>query len=60
MTADRDSIYEQNGVRMPLKLLMRDLRDESQTELLVTEIEVGVEVPKQTFSVSNLERPRVN
>jgi hypothetical protein len=60
MTADRASIYEGNGVRLPLKLLMQDLRDESQTELLVTEIEVGVEIRKNTFSVTTLERPRVN
>ena len=60
MTAERESIFEQDGVRLPQKILMKDLRDESQTELLISEIEVGGKVPKKTFSITTLERPRVN
>jgi hypothetical protein len=60
MTADRDSVYEENGVRVPRKLLMQDLRDQSRTDLLVEEIEVGVEIPRKTFTENNLRNPRVN
>ena len=60
MTADPGSLYEADGVRIAQKLTMEDLRDESRTELVVLEIEVGGEIPKKTFSVTTLERPRVN
>ena len=60
MTADRSSIFEENGVRLAKKLRMEDLRDQSKTDLVVTEIEVGGKIPKKTFSITTLERPRVN
>lgn len=60
MTADPTSLYEADGVRIAQKLLMEDLRDGSRTELVVTRIEVGTKIPTKTFSVTTLERPRVN
>lgn len=60
MTADRDAVFVENGVRLPQEILMQDLRDESQTELLVTDIEVGGKIPKKTFTTGYLERARTN
>jgi hypothetical protein len=57
LTADRESVFQADGVRISRKLLMEDLRDKTSTHLIVTEIEVGTEIHKKIFSVLNLERP---
>jgi hypothetical protein len=60
LTADRSQIFEEDGVRIPRRQRMEDLRDQSFTVLEVLEIEVGVELRERVFSVSALERPRMN
>jgi hypothetical protein len=57
LTADRESVFQADGVRISRKLLMEDLRDKTSTHLIVTEIEVGTEIHKKIFTVLNLERP---
>jgi len=60
LTTDRSEIFEKDGVRIPRKLRMEDLRDQSFTLLEVTEIEVNVELRDRIFTVPSLERPRMN
>ena len=57
LTADRESVFQRDGVRISRNLLMEDLRDKTSTRLVVTEIEVGTEIPRKIFTVLNLERP---
>lgn len=38
------------------KMTMRDLRDETHTEMAITELEIGVDLPARTFSQRNLAR----
>jgi hypothetical protein len=57
LTADRESVFQRGGVRLSRNLLMEDLRDKTSTRLVVTEIEVGTEIPRKIFTVPNLERP---
>jgi hypothetical protein len=60
LTADRTQIFESDGVRIPQKLRMEDLRDQSSTDLVVQEIEVEIEIKERIFTVPSLERPRRN
>jgi hypothetical protein len=60
LTADPSDVYERDGVRIPRRLRMEDRRDQSATDLVVTEIEVEVELKDRIFTVSTLERPRIN
>lgn len=60
LTADRTQIFESDGVRIPRKLRMEDLRDQSSTDLVVQEIEVEIEIKERIFTVPSLERPRRN
>ncbi len=38
------------------RMVMRDLRDETQTELVIEEVEVGVDIPRKAFSQAQLAR----
>jgi hypothetical protein len=59
LTANRDTMHEEDGLRIPRELLMRDLKNQTETLLVVKEIEVGSEIPNKGFSLTQLERPRV-
>jgi hypothetical protein len=57
LTTDPSSLFERNGVRMPRRLQIEDLRDQTSTRLLIDEIEVGAEIPRKVFTLTHLERP---
>jgi len=57
LTADRESVFQRDGVRISQNLLMEDLRDKTSTQLVVSDIEVEVEIPRKVFTVTYLERP---
>jgi hypothetical protein len=59
LTVDRNSILQDGEARIPRKLRMEDLRDQTSTQLAVEELEVNVEIPRKLFSTSSLERPRI-
>jgi hypothetical protein len=44
---------------VPRELLMRDLRDETQTLLRLLSVEVGAEIPNRTFRLGTLGRKSV-
>ena len=48
LTVDSKSLFEANGELLPTKRLMRDLRDETSTELLIRNIRLDVEIPRRT------------
>ena len=58
LTIDPNSILEFEGTRIPQRLTLKDLRDKTSTRLVLSEIEVGVDVPRKIFSTSYLQRPR--
>lgn len=59
LTAERDSVFDVDGVRIPRKLLMRDMRDESSTRLVITDIEIGTKIPRKLFTTSSLQRATI-
>ncbi len=59
LTADRDSVHEEKGVRIPLKLRMEDKKDQTATDLLIEDIELGADVSNRLFTSSSLERTQV-
>lgn len=50
MTTDFSKVSESGGVWVPREIVMLDHRDQTQTRLVIEEVEVGVEVPRKTFS----------
>jgi outer membrane lipoprotein-sorting protein len=58
LTIDPTSILESEGARIPQRLTLEDLRDKTSTRLVLSEIEVGADVPRKIFSTSYLQRPR--
>jgi hypothetical protein len=59
LTIDREALHHSNGAVLPKRLLMRDLRDETSTELIIEDIQINVDIPRKLFSTSSLERPRM-
>lgn len=58
MEVDRSQVDRSHAAAIPRRLTMRDLRDETSTELSVESLEVDVEVPRKMFSTAGLERSR--
>lgn len=58
LTAEREKVKREGDIWVPHEIVMRDLRDDTETRLVVDEIEVGAEIPDRTFSVTKLERSR--
>ena len=56
MSSDRSAIRREKDLWYAPSLLLRDLRDETQTELAIEKLEIGVEVPKKLFSQAELMR----
>jgi hypothetical protein len=59
LTVDRNAIFQEGEARIPQKLRMEDLRDQTSTKLAIEELEVNVKISRKLFSTSSLERPRV-
>ena len=56
MTTDRSAVTREGESWIPRLVLMRDLRDETETKLVIEEVEVGGEIRQKMFSQSELER----
>jgi outer membrane lipoprotein-sorting protein len=54
MTSDPLKVTREDGVWVPRESVMRDFRDETQTTMLVEEIEVGKEIARKIFSEREL------
>ena len=54
-TVDREKVEREGKSWIPRELLMRDLRDETETRLVIDEIAVGVEIHRKMFSSRELE-----
>jgi hypothetical protein len=59
LTADLSKLYDENGVRIPTHLRMEDRLGKSSTELILSDIEVGKEIPRRYFEMTALERLRL-
>jgi hypothetical protein len=58
LSSDPDKIARADGLWLPREVLMRDLRDQTETRLVIDEIEVGAKIPDRCFSTTALERSR--
>jgi hypothetical protein len=57
-TVDRSKLTEQKGVWFAPAIVMRDLRNETQTTLEIEEVEVGAHLPESLFSQATLGKGR--
>jgi outer membrane lipoprotein-sorting protein len=55
-SSDRSTVRREKELWYAPSLLLRDLRDETHTELVIEKVEIGVEIPKKLFSQSDLTR----
>ena len=60
LTTDLSKLYDQNGVRIPTHLRMEDQLSRSSTDLILSDIEVGGEIPRRYFEMTTLERLRLD
>jgi hypothetical protein len=58
LVAERSEIKQHDGIWIPHKVVMRDLRDDTETALIVHQIEPEAEIADRTFSQTTLERGR--
>ena len=56
LTADASQIDREGQSWIPRRLLMKDLRDGTETELVVEKIEVEASIPRKIFTQGALER----
>ena len=59
LTIDRAALFRSKGAIIPQKLQMKDLRDETSTQLSIEDIEIDIEIPRRVFSTTGLQRPNV-
>jgi hypothetical protein len=55
MSADVEQITREGKIWVPRYLLMRDLRDQTETEFVIEKVELDKPIPKKTFSQRELE-----
>lgn len=53
--SDRDKIEREESGWLPRNIRIRDLRDETETDLIVEKLEVGKKIPRKMFSQRELE-----
>ena len=59
MTVDPASIRQQDGIWFPTELLMKDLRDKTETRLKVTNLILGEQLPDGLFDETQLKQVEV-
>jgi hypothetical protein len=57
-SVDRKTLTQTKGLWYAPALTLRDLQNETQTELAIERIEVGAEIPDKFFSEANLTKGR--
>jgi len=55
-SSDRKTLSEVSGLHYAPRLTLRDLVKQTETELVIEKIEVGVEIPDRLFSQTNLTK----
>ena len=55
-SSDRKSLAEVSGLHYAPKLTLRDLVKQTETELSIEKIEVGVDIPDRLFSQTHLTK----
>ena len=56
LETDPAKITAEEKLHLPRSLVMRDLRDETQTTVDIEEVELGADIPRKIFTRSELER----
>ena len=56
MTAKVDDMLEDNGIHAPTEIVMKDVRDETHTTVLIEDLEVDGDVDERSFQASALGR----
>ena len=59
LTINRENLFHSNGAVIPQEVVMKDLRDQTSTRLVIKDIEIDIKIPRKFFSKSGLEQPRV-
>lgn len=59
MTVDPADIQKRDGIWFPAELLMKDLRDKTETRLKVTNLKLGVQLPDGLFDSSRLKQVEI-
>ena len=54
--ADPAKITLEGEIHLARELVMRDLRDETQTTVAIADVELGAKLPRKMFTKSELER----
>ena len=54
LTAKADDMLEENGIFAPTEVVMKDVRDETRTIVVVEDFEVDGDVEERSFQVSSL------
>jgi hypothetical protein len=55
-SSDRKTLAEISGLHYAPRLTLRDLVEQTETELVIEEIEVGAAIPERLFSQTNLTK----
>ena len=56
LIAPPDRIEDTEGMWLPREIVMQDVRDHTQTTLVIESIEVNKKIPNKLFRVDRLER----
>ncbi len=56
LTADPAKVKQNGGAWIPEEMVMKDLRDETETFLVVEKLEMGAKISRKMFSQGNLAR----
>jgi hypothetical protein len=56
LTAKPDDMLEDKGIYAPTEVVMKDVRDQTQTTVVVEDLEVDGDVDERSFQASSLGR----
>lgn len=56
MSARTETITQEGDLWMAREIVMRDLRDDTETVMVIEKVEIGVDIPRSRFSQSQLLR----
>ncbi len=59
LTIDPASLHHNDGIWYPSELVMKDLRDKTQTTLKINDVTHGVELPESLFDASQLKQAEI-
>ncbi len=56
LTATPESLAESGGIWIAREILMKDLKDETETRLIIEEVEIDLDISDKRFRLAELER----